>query len=148
QELYDAGCRKMVVAGLPPLGCMPIQLTVMSPVLRECVETQNSDAVGYNAKLQRLLTQTQNQLRGSTILYVDIFTIPIDMIKSPHKYGLVETKKGCCGSGLLESGPLCTELSPVCSNPEQYMFFDSVHPTQSVYALVARRLVERLLPRL
>ncbi|EPS74619.1 hypothetical protein M569_00138 [Genlisea aurea] len=146
KALYDLGVRKIAVAGLPPIGCLPLQLTVWSPLLRECIEDQNSDVEVYNAKLQNLLSRTRDQLKGSIILYADIFTVPIDIVRSPHKYGLVETKLGCCGSGALEAGPICTELSPVCGNVEEYMFFDSIHPTESVYKIVTRRVVTKLVP--
>jgi phospholipase/lecithinase/hemolysin len=34
-------------------------------------------------------------------------------------------------------GPLCTDLVPTCATPSQFMFWDSVHPTQATYRAVA-----------
>lgn len=62
--------------------------------------------------------------------------------------GFVETRRGCCGTGLLEAGPLCTRLTPVCANPSKYLFWDSIHPGESTYRILSEKLAESLLPEL
>ncbi|KAL2488582.1 GDSL esterase/lipase [Forsythia ovata] len=147
-ELYELGCRVIIVSGLPPIGCLPIQITAKSPILRSCIDKENSDALSYNNKLEKLLPQIQKELPGSKFLYADIYTILTDIINNPQKYGLVEVKKGCCGSGLLEAGPLCTRSTPVCANPSQYLFWDSIHPGESAYRYLTQYLAKQLLPKL
>ncbi|XP_019177898.1 PREDICTED: GDSL esterase/lipase At2g24560-like [Ipomoea nil] len=148
KELYDVGCRKIIVSGLPPIGCLPIQLTAKSPVLRKCVEKENSDAQSYNAKLQHMLAALQETLPGSKVLYADTYTPLLDLINNPQENGFVETKKGCCGSGLVEVGPLCNSNSHVCTNPSEYIYFDSIHLTESAYLQVAEYLIKDLLRKL
>ncbi|KAL2488601.1 GDSL esterase/lipase [Forsythia ovata] len=148
KELYELGCRVIIVSGLPPIGCLPIQITAKSPILRSCIDKENSDALSYNNKLEKLLPQIQKELPGSKFLYADIYTILTDMINNPQKYGLVEVKKGCCGSGLLEAGPLCTRSTPICANPSQYLFWDSIHPGESAYRYLTQYLAKQLLPKL
>lgn len=87
QELYHLGCRKMMISGLPPIGCLPIQMTAKSPILRSCSRTENADAQSYNNKLQKLLQRIEAQLPGSKILYVDSYNPLMDMINNPQKYG-------------------------------------------------------------
>lgn len=89
QEVYDLGCRTIVVAGLPPIGCLPLQMTVryVDPFKRKCVEDQNSDAQAYNHKLQKLLNQMKALLPRSTIVYANIYEALIDLIQHPQKYG-------------------------------------------------------------
>lgn len=89
QEIYQLGCRNIVVAGLPPIGCLPVQETIafQNPLIRKCLEDQNSDSKSYNEKLPKLLSNLQPQLPGSTILYADIYTPLIDMVNNPHNYG-------------------------------------------------------------
>lgn len=77
----------MLVAGLPPVGCLPIQITAKSPFLRKCIEEENFDAQSYNAKLTRLLKQVQAALSGSKVLYSDTYHPFMHMIKHPKKYG-------------------------------------------------------------
>lgn len=56
--------------------------------------------------------------------------------------GFTQASLGCCGTGLMEMGALCTSLLPQCSSPSQFMFFDSVHPTQATYKALADQLVK------
>ncbi|XP_006360467.2 GDSL esterase/lipase At1g58430-like [Solanum tuberosum] len=147
KELYELGCRNIIVSGLPPIGCLPIQMTTKSPLHRTCIEKENSDSQSYNKKLEELLPHLQAQLQGSKILYSDIYTPLSHLVNNPHQYGFEETKRGCCGSGLLETGPLCTKKSQVCSHTSQYVFFDSIHPTESAYYQISEYFMKELLPK-
>lgn len=77
----------MIVSGLPPIGCLPIQLSAKASILRRCIENENSDAESYNDKLIDLLEEMSATLPGSKILYADVYTYFLDMIKNPPKYG-------------------------------------------------------------
>ncbi|KAG2285207.1 hypothetical protein Bca52824_044811, partial [Brassica carinata] len=118
------------------------------PHHRICTENQNADSQLYNQKLQKLNFRLSQRLSGSKILYLDIYTPLIDMIKHPHSYGLEETLVGCCGTGLLEAGPLCKPLSRTCEDVSKYMFFDSVHPSQKAYSVIATYAFKKLFPLL
>ncbi|KAI9157191.1 hypothetical protein LWI28_018215 [Acer negundo] len=298
KELYELGCRKVIIAGLPPIGCLPVQMTLKfeHPLYRKCLEDQNSDAQSYNLKLSNLIGQWQPSLPCSKIIFADIYQPMIDMIDHPHEYaycnitnfpstilifgdstvdtgnnnyiktlakgnylpygqdfpghiptgrfsngklvpdfiasalgikseavppfldpnlsddqllsgvsfasggsgfddlttlaskaitvskqiklfrdyirrikgivgeekakkiisgslvvisaGFVETKRGCCGSGLIETAYLCNPTTPTCGNPSQFIFWDSIHPTQSVYQFLTQYLEIEILPKL
>ncbi|XP_022138897.1 GDSL esterase/lipase At2g30310-like [Momordica charantia] len=146
KEIYQLGCRNMVVAGLPPIGCLPIQETIAfeNPLDRKCLDGQNLDSQAYNQKLSKLLGNLQPQLAGSTILYADIYTPLINMINSPRNYGFEQTNIGCCGTGLVEAGPLCNPKTATCENPSKFLFWDSIHPTETTYKFIADSLLEQL----
>ncbi|XBI20057.1 hypothetical protein VPH35_061436 [Triticum aestivum] len=141
QAMYELGARRMLVAGLPPVGCLPLQLTMAElrqpPRPQGCIAEQNAAAESYNAKLQRMLAEFQARSPGARAVYADIYSPLKDMVDHPDKYGFVEASKGCCGTGLLEMGPLCTDMVPTCAKPSEFMFWDSVHPTQATYRAVA-----------
>ncbi|KAK6271693.1 hypothetical protein POUND7_008776 [Theobroma cacao] len=149
KELYHLGCRKMVVAGLPPIGCLPIQMTAKfeNPKDRKCLEDQNSIAQSYNKKLAKLLPQIQAMRPRSKIVYADVYESLIDMINHPRRYGFAETKLGCCGTGLLEASFLCNPTTPICGKPSEYLFWDSVHPTQEAYRYLAKYLEKEVVPQ-
>nr|GMD61204.1 GDSL esterase/lipase At2g30220-like [Ipomoea batatas] len=144
EGLYNLGCRTMLVSGLPPIGCLPIQMTAHSPLVRECLEEDNTDAQVYNAKLVTLLPEIQGALPGSTILYSDAYTPMMNFINDPQRYGFVETREGCCGTGLLEAGPLCIARRPTCTDSSQYLFWDSIHPSESAYRYITEFLLNNL----
>ncbi|MFS7964692.1 putative triacylglycerol lipase [Helianthus anomalus] len=56
--------------------------------------------------------------------------------------------KGCCGTGLLEAGPICTPLTPLCQNSSEYLFFDSIHPSEKAYHYVTECLMKEINDRL
>ncbi|XP_023006809.1 GDSL esterase/lipase At2g30310-like [Cucurbita maxima] len=147
KEIYELGCRNIVVAGLPPIGCLPIQETIsfQLPLTRICLEDQNSDSISYNQKLSKLLGNLPSQLHGSTILYADIYTPLIDMVNNPHKYGFEHTNTGCCGTGLAEVAPLCNALTPTCEDSSKYLFWDSVHPTEAAYKFMTELFLKQFL---
>ncbi|KAG9439659.1 hypothetical protein H6P81_019824 [Aristolochia fimbriata] len=147
QEIHNEGGRKFIVAGLAPIGCVPIQRNI-NLLSRLCKDDENLDATIYNSKLQNLLTQLQNSLPETRIGYVDIFNPAIDMINNPSKYGLEETGRGCCGTGYVEMGPSCSLSSRPCSDPSKFMFWDAVHPSQVVYKLITEKLLNDVIPSL
>ncbi|KAL5801806.1 hypothetical protein ACOSQ3_033438 [Xanthoceras sorbifolium] len=150
KELHGLGCRRMIIAGLPPMGCLPLQMTAkfQNPFNRKCLEDQNSDSRSYNKKLSKMLTHLQALLSRGQIIYADIYNPLIDMINHPQKYGFVESKRGCCGSGLIEATFMCNPNSPKCQNPSQFIFWDSIHPTHSAYRFLSIHLVSEILPKI
>ncbi|KAL7248724.1 hypothetical protein ACSBR2_003466 [Camellia fascicularis] len=136
----------MVVAGLPPIGCIPIQMTAKLEIHRKCID--HSDAQSYNAKLSNLLPELQSSLPGSKIIYADIYTPLDDMMKNPQKYGLNETRKGCCGSGLIVAAFLCSPITPVCHSASNHLFWDSVHPSESGYNHLSQSLAAAIIGQL
>lgn len=57
--------------------------------------------------------------------------------------GFDDIDRGCCGTGLVELGPLCNQFtSLLCSNVSSYMFWDSYHPTERAYRILTKKFVE------
>lgn len=79
------------MAGLPPFGCTPIQITLSGDPEdeRACVDEQNKDAQVYNSKLQKLLPTLQGSLYGSKIVYLDAYEALKEILDDPTKYGNV-----------------------------------------------------------
>ncbi|KAJ0261936.1 GDSL esterase/lipase [Hirschfeldia incana] len=142
RELYGLGCRNIMVVGLPPIGCIPVQMTTkFRNIFRFCVEQENKDSVLYNQKLQKLLPEIQASLTQSKILYANVHDPMLDMMQNPSKYaGFKETKRGCCGTGHLEMTLLCNAVSPLCKNRSEFLFFDSIHPSEATYNYIGNLL--------
>ncbi|KAK7845398.1 gdsl esterase/lipase, partial [Quercus suber] len=157
QQLYDLGCRKMMVVGLPTMGCLPIQITLKypKPINRKCIEHLNADSQSYNHKLVNLLSKLQAVLPGSKFAYADINQRVINMINNPQKYGkliqprtgnskfygFVETSKGCCGTGYVKAGTPCNSITPTCERDSRYLFFDCIHPSEATNHYISKNIV-------
>ncbi|KAF6146987.1 hypothetical protein GIB67_036706 [Kingdonia uniflora] len=154
ERLHSMGARKLSITGLPPIGCLPFQITagsfMPSPHMfqRVCVTQQNTDSHAYNTKLQSLIDRLQTTLPGVKIAYVDIYNPLMDMITNPGRYGFLETTRGCCGTGTMEMGPLCNGVIPTCPDASRYVFWDAVHPTQATYQVLAHIYETTVLPLL
>ncbi|EHA8591131.1 GDSL esterase/lipase [Cocos nucifera] len=153
-QLSNMGARKFAIAGLPPLGCLPLQITmeamrsISPPTLqRTCINQQNIDAMAYNTLLQDTIRRWNNTLPNSKFVYVDIYNPLMDMVTNPLKYGFTETSLGCCGTGSMEMGPLCNPVVPSCPFPNRFMFWDSVHPSQATYQALAEQFMETVMPK-
>ncbi|KAI4379179.1 hypothetical protein MLD38_005508 [Melastoma candidum] len=148
QRLHNAGARKFAVVGHPPIGCLPVQVTMGSlfpsfhMLQRWCVDSQNHDAIRYNSKLESYLLALQSRTPGLKTAYMDVYTPLTNMIESPSRYGFSVALEGCCGTGLLEFGAICNDISPVCPDPSRFVFFDAVHPTEAAYRNIAKNLSE------
>ncbi|KAE8712750.1 putative GDSL-like Lipase/Acylhydrolase family protein [Hibiscus syriacus] len=115
---------------------------------KRCLEDENANARSYNKKLVNLLPPLQATLPGAKIVYADIYIPLLDMMTNPEKYGFTESNKGCCETGLVEAAFLCNAETPVCENPSEFMFWDSIHPSETAYKALSDWLVNRILQKL
>eukprot|EP00257_Ricinus_communis_P019214 XP_015578138.1 GDSL esterase/lipase At2g24560 [Ricinus communis] len=148
KELCNLGGRSMVIVGLPPIGCLPLQITARykESMQRNCLKDENSDSQAYNIKLQKLLSEMQAVAPESQIAYANVFDPLVDMITHPQKFGFVETSRGCCGSGFVEAGSLCNAATPTCGMAAQFLFWDSIHPSEAAYKSLSHSLQKQLIP--
>ncbi|KAL6574046.1 hypothetical protein OROHE_001588 [Orobanche hederae] len=144
QGLLDEGARRIGVVGLPPMGCLPIVITLYAdnPILkRDCISNFSSIARDYNQKLQKELNDMQLQLQpsGSRIAYMDVFG-PLEDMTLGRKYDFEEVSSGCCGTGLLEASFMCNSECHVCEDASKYVFWDSIHPSEKSYYIISQAL--------
>ncbi|CAM0883014.1 unnamed protein product [Alopecurus aequalis] len=147
KELYNLGGRRFCLAGLPPFGCLPIQITLSGDPQRACVDQQNSDAQVYNSKLEKMLPTLQGSLPGSKIVYLNAYQAFTEILDNTIGDGFTETTLGCCGTGLTEVGLLCNSFSHTCWNASSYVFYDAVHPTERVYRIATDYILKNVIPQ-
>ncbi|KAI4377902.1 hypothetical protein MLD38_015459 [Melastoma candidum] len=145
QRLYEVGARKIAIVGHPPIGCLPLQVTLSGKFPRSCIDSQNKDSQDFNSKLGLLLSTLQSNLTEDTKLnFLDIYTPVMDMINEPASFGFETTLRGCCGTGLFELGSSCNIFSPTCPDASKYVFFDAVHPSEAASEHVSKTMYESL----
>ncbi|KAG7654931.1 GDSL lipase/esterase [Arabidopsis suecica] len=148
-QLYEYGARQIAVLGTPPLGCVPILRTLKGGLRRECAQDINYASQLFNVKLSNILDQLAKNLPNSNLIYIDIYSAFSHILENSADYGFEEIKRGCCGTGFVEAGPLCNRFTTfVCSNVSAYMFWDSLHPTQRFYKILTKILFEKYIHNL
>ncbi|XP_066317611.1 GDSL esterase/lipase EXL3-like [Miscanthus floridulus] len=138
EDLIRAGARRVAFIGIPPIGCVPSQRTMSGGLDRGCSQGHNEVAVAYNAGMVQQLAALRAKYPGTLLVFMDIYGFLYDMMMHPRSYGFTESTRGCCGTGLLEVSVLCNGVtSAVCQDVGDYLFWDSYHPTEKAYKVLA-----------
>lgn len=88
KELYRLGARRIGVFGIPPIGCLPSQRTLVGGAQRKCAENYNQVAQLFNTKLSAELNSLNNNLPYARMVYLDVYNRLMELIHSPRKYGM------------------------------------------------------------
>ncbi|KAJ7976025.1 GDSL esterase/lipase [Quillaja saponaria] len=132
QSLYGLGARKIGVTTLSPIGCLPAAITLFGFGRNQCVARFNQDAISFNNMLRRTSQILQNRLPGLQLVVFDIYKPLLNLVTNPADNGFLEPRKGCCGTGTLETSMLCNAISVgTCSNATEYVFWDGFHPSEA-----------------
>lgn len=115
--LQAKGATHIVVPGLPDLGLTPEFYGVSSATLF---------SLQFNAALQSSLPPN--------VTYDDVFGVLNTIIANPGTYGFTDVTTPCFDGKTL------------CSNPNQHLFFDQIHPTTAADAILARDLQRAVSP--
>jgi outer membrane lipase/esterase len=121
--LAGMGAKDFVVPLLPDLGKTPDMTTVGASAVATAL------AAAYNATL---VSDIQSLVAGTSISVslVDTFSLIDAAVASPSAYGFTNVTAPCY------VGPY-TGGGTVCATPNQYLFWDGVHPTTAGQAIVA-----------
>ncbi|MCL7047291.1 hypothetical protein MKW94_018756 [Papaver nudicaule] len=140
-ELYQLGARKISLGGLPPIGCLPIIRTLAGG--HACIEEFNTLARGFDLKLKSLASRLRGELRGSKVVFSNIYYKAMDVIQKPSLYGFENVKQGCCGSGRFELSYLCHRDNPLtCKDANKYAFWDAIHPSEKLHSIVGKNMMK------
>lgn len=135
QALHQAGARKFLVWNAPNVGLAP-SIRVLEPHFQGLSATATFVSGLFNSILENRLV-TLDALPGIEIVRYDIFTALTDFHANPATYGLVEVDQPC----------ITPNVAPFkCRKPDQYLFWDGLHPTSAVHAIVARQVEALLAP--
>ncbi|XP_011100822.1 GDSL esterase/lipase At4g16230 [Sesamum indicum] len=144
-RLYDMGARKIIVANVGPIGCIPFQRDINPSAAAGdgCADFPNQLAQLFNAQLRALLTQLGANLHQSNFIYADVYHIVNDIIQNYSSYGFANANSACCRVGGRFGGLIpCGPTSKVCEDRSKYVFWDPFHPTDAANSIIAMRLVD------
>ncbi|OUL19222.1 GDSL family lipase [Nostoc sp. T09] len=120
QSLLTAGAKTILVANLPDLGKIPATYnTFNSSNLSAVTSLHNSELIKSIDSLQQKFGS------GSKIIQLDVNSIYREAISHPAKFDFTNVTSSC--------------LSNVtsCSNPDKFLFWDSIHPTTAAHRILA-----------
>ncbi|XP_049410093.1 GDSL esterase/lipase At1g29670-like [Solanum stenotomum] len=141
KRLYDMGARKFVVMALYPNGCSPMA-RARNPNATDCIQILNDAAQLFNTNLRTLVDSPTLQMPDSTIVIVNAYKIIMDILQNPTPYGFSDTKNPCCDVATIQkggTGTLCKKGGNACSDRNDNVYFDGLHPTEAVNIVLANK---------
>ncbi len=124
QALYAAGARNFVVVNGPDVGLVPA-VRLLGPAA-QAGATFLSEV--YNVDLAAAISMVSG-LPGISIASVDLFSTLHDIVANPSLYGLTNVTDMCITPG--------AKGDARCSHPNDYLFWDGIHPTSAGHAIIA-----------
>ncbi|KAH1214693.1 GDSL esterase/lipase EXL3 [Glycine max] len=144
-EINELGARRIAVFSAPPIGCLPFQRTVGGGIERRCAERPNNLAQLFNTKLSKEVDSLNRNFPNSRNVFINVYDPLLDIITNYQKYGYRVGDTGCCGTGRIEVAILCNSFDSSCPNVQDYVFWDSFHPTESVYKRLINPILQKYL---
>jgi phospholipase/lecithinase/hemolysin len=126
--LYAVGARHFLVWNVPDVGLTPTARFLGASATASLATT------AFNGYLQ-LEMAPMFALPGITIVPFDATSLIDDIVANPSAFGLTNVTDACV-----------TPLSPPfhCQEPDDYLFWDGIHPTRAVHALIAVAVADDL----
>lgn len=127
--IANKGAKKILVANLPDLGQLPATRTNPNAgALSSLTKTHN---LGLSDTLNRLSQKLQPD---TTIIQLDAYALYQEAIENPAKFGFTNVTSAC--------------LDGACSQPNQFLFWDGIHPTTAAHRILGERAISVLKTKL
>ncbi|KAG2398280.1 GDSL esterase/lipase [Vigna angularis] len=139
--LHSMGIRKLFIAGIGPLGCIPnIRAIGLAPAGR-CMDLVNQMVGFFNVGLRSMVEQLNRDHPDSIFVYANTYHVLGDILNNPARYQFNVVDRACCGVGRNRGQISCLPLEIPCLNRKQTVFWDAFHPSESAIYVFAWRAV-------
>lgn len=136
QRLYGAGARMFLVWRVPDIGLTPA-LRMLDRVSPGAAQFAGLVTQGFNAGLDGVVAQL-SALPGSAIVRLDAYGLIRQLVTRPDDFGLTNVMDAC----------LTPDVAPfTCDRPDQFLFWDGIHPTKAVHAITAQEAAQAIAAR-
>ena len=123
--LAQAGAKNIAVFNLPDLGQLPSAIREASSpgLIANGISPELSQlTVAHNAALEQALDNFDGN-SGVNIIPIDINSLFKQVVANPGEFGFTQNPAIPCVVGNIGN------ISSVCDNPDEFIFFDAVHPS-------------------
>jgi phospholipase/lecithinase/hemolysin len=126
-RLYAAGARQFLVWNVPDIGLTPA-MHILDPS-GGAAYFASLIAMSFNSNLDGVLGLLRAYYPGIQLTELDVFTILREITGRPVDFDLTVVDEAC----VMPNAPPYE-----CQVPDEYLFWDGIHPTKVVHAIVAQ----------
>ncbi len=123
--LASAGARQFLVANAPDIGLTPA-VRAQGPAAQAAALTL---VTAFNNGLEAILSGLEANATAH-IARFDVFGILNQVVANPAAAGLADVTDSCITPG--------TRVSAFCTQPDDFLFWDGIHPTRAGHAILAQ----------
>lgn len=120
--LIDKGARNIIVSNLPTLGSTPQEQALGT------ASTSTNLTLEHNQNLNIALGTIARSRKDVNIIPLDVNAVFTEVTANPDRFGLTNVSEPCFNR----------TAGTLCSNPNQYLFWDELHPTTRGHELIAQ----------
>lgn len=140
QNLIDAGARNLFIVNVTDVGAAP-EFALEQPGLAPLATAYSKQ---YDSELAAGLLKLSAPT-GTNILSFDLLSYSRMLLANASDFGITNTTDPCYVVSLLPpSGTPTAACGPGAANIDQFAFWNDVHPTRQIHALIADGLLQTL----
>ncbi|KAA8532610.1 hypothetical protein F0562_032574 [Nyssa sinensis] len=141
EQIYQLGARRIAIFSLGPVGCVPARSNLPGAPVDRCFGKMNKMVKNYNMGLESLIKDLPIKYPGAVGVYGAVYDIVQLFRAIPSRYGFTNVTSACCGDGTLGGIVQCgRDGYKMCSNPNEFLFWDYFHPSEHTYKLISKAL--------
>src|SRR4029450_1467087 len=126
--LHDAGARNFLVWRAPNIGLTPA-IRTLNQRIPVAIQLATGRSQIFHQGLDGVVTDSSRDLPGIRIDRLDAYRLLNDLVASPSAFGLINVTDAC----------LTPFVAPfTCGSPDEFLFWDGIHPTRAVHAIIAQ----------
>ncbi|MDZ8262146.1 SGNH/GDSL hydrolase family protein [Nostoc sp. ChiQUE01b] len=140
KALAAVGAKDIMVVNQPNLGNFPV--TGSSDQTSSILNTYSSV---HNSQLKANLKFLSQQLSSDiNIIFLDVDSLYNRIIAAPEEFGFTNVTDSCIGE--LSVVPINIPEQPVACTPDEFLFWDQIHPTTTTHKFIAELAFSVLKP--
>ncbi|MGD1703030.1 SGNH/GDSL hydrolase family protein [Dapis sp. BLCC M229] len=148
EALYDVGARNFLIPNLTP----SLELTALAPLLGTSTsDIFNELANEHNQKLELAIAELEQSLSEATITLFNFDPILPQFADNPSQFGLTnvtdswsDTVLAVCPDAFLGADGSVKSCDENIPDPDEYLFWDIVHPTEAGHQVIANEALYAL----